>query len=534
MKKLRLLIYNGDADACVPYVGNVEWIRGLDDEGVLMESKPWTPWFTDSTTSAPAGYATEYRVSSGGKDFSFATIRLAGHMTPTFQPEASFNMFERWLARESLPPSPSPEDCATRDTPSEDPSEQMCYLVQLNNYLYDIHHSQASGHPGYHNHLDYYLVALYKLGANASRLQAAFDQSQNLGSALPSTGFIDETNLVSHIGAAQRGDVATSSVHYSDYVDFFHGKIGELGEQATAEMALPHLVDGVAGDLFHAAIQLGYYYESGDPALLAEGLAWMATGYETLASLHPAPSYTDMRKAMADLHGDKRLPHGASVEDLTAQHTDVMAEYDLLISDAPTPAEVEAKVKEISMAVLELFAVDGYSSFFILHLCTGTRAMQVVLDQLDADPVSQAKYLRRHWSAVLYYYVGQGRPYVKSPAIGESFPSWPELSAATVDLADSHLAKLVYTSRENHQLWGEPLYQQVAARIVERFQSGKDWEFKVAAAGRHPLRWVVPAAVLTACAAAGVAVWNLRRKKLAGGADRGADASLGASLQPRA
>merc|ERR1712187_192927 len=54
VKKLRIMIYNGDADACVPYIGNEEWIAGLESQGVLKESQGWTPWFAGSKR-APAG-----------------------------------------------------------------------------------------------------------------------------------------------------------------------------------------------------------------------------------------------------------------------------------------------------------------------------------------------------------------------------------------------------------------------------------------------------------------------------------------------
>jgi len=95
-KAMRVLIYNGDADACVPYIGNEEFISGLEDSGILTESSAWAPWFADKT-STPAGYVTEYSVSGSTEPFWFATIRLAGHETPTYQPQASFDMFSRWL-----------------------------------------------------------------------------------------------------------------------------------------------------------------------------------------------------------------------------------------------------------------------------------------------------------------------------------------------------------------------------------------------------------------------------------------------------
>ena len=102
--RLRVLIYNGDADGCVPYKGNVEWIGDLETAGSLAEKDSWRPWFTASSKSngarlPPAGYVSTYSVPSAPKlDFSFVTIRLAGHMVPTFQPAASLAFFERFLA----------------------------------------------------------------------------------------------------------------------------------------------------------------------------------------------------------------------------------------------------------------------------------------------------------------------------------------------------------------------------------------------------------------------------------------------------
>lgn len=96
-KKLRLLIFNGDADSCVPYNGNEEWIGMLESQGVLKKSRPWTPWFTRKKTAAPAGYRTEYTVNGSDKDFAFMTIRLAGHMVPQYQPEAALVMLTTFL-----------------------------------------------------------------------------------------------------------------------------------------------------------------------------------------------------------------------------------------------------------------------------------------------------------------------------------------------------------------------------------------------------------------------------------------------------
>lgn len=97
VKHLRVLIYNGDADSCVPYTGNEEWTTGLAAQGVVNEKEAWRPWFA-AGESVPAGYVTSYTVTNSTMDFSFLTIRLAGHMVPTFQPAASFSFYSRFLA----------------------------------------------------------------------------------------------------------------------------------------------------------------------------------------------------------------------------------------------------------------------------------------------------------------------------------------------------------------------------------------------------------------------------------------------------
>lgn len=100
-QKMRIMIYNGDADACVPYIGNEEWINDLELQGVLKEESAWAPWFT-SNKASPAGYVTKYSVPGSTFDFSFLTVRLAGHMVPQFQPEAGLKLFSSFLQGPSV------------------------------------------------------------------------------------------------------------------------------------------------------------------------------------------------------------------------------------------------------------------------------------------------------------------------------------------------------------------------------------------------------------------------------------------------
>ena len=105
---MRVLIYNGDADLCVPYKGNEELVTNLETAGFLIEKAPWQPWYAErGSQKAPAGYVTTYDVpgkafQSKGPDASFLTIRLAGHMVPTFQPEAALAFIARFFRGEAF------------------------------------------------------------------------------------------------------------------------------------------------------------------------------------------------------------------------------------------------------------------------------------------------------------------------------------------------------------------------------------------------------------------------------------------------
>ena len=103
---IRVLIYNGDADSCVPYIGNEEWTLGMVEDGVVEEKTAWHPWYAGADDSVPAGYATNYNVvnesDSSSPRFSFVTIRLAGHEVPHYTPRAAYVLFKRFIDGDSF------------------------------------------------------------------------------------------------------------------------------------------------------------------------------------------------------------------------------------------------------------------------------------------------------------------------------------------------------------------------------------------------------------------------------------------------
>jgi len=89
---MRVLIFNGDVDLCVPYNGNQHWTSQFGE--VLGVKEEWRPWLVDKQV---AGYVTSYN-----SDFTFATVKGAGHMVPEFQPAAGKALAQRFIAGQPL------------------------------------------------------------------------------------------------------------------------------------------------------------------------------------------------------------------------------------------------------------------------------------------------------------------------------------------------------------------------------------------------------------------------------------------------
>lgn len=66
----RTLIFNGDFDACVPYLHNERWTKHLADEHGWVTTRAWQAWQMDEQV---AGYFTAFGTSTDVSNFTFAT-----------------------------------------------------------------------------------------------------------------------------------------------------------------------------------------------------------------------------------------------------------------------------------------------------------------------------------------------------------------------------------------------------------------------------------------------------------------------------
>ncbi|XP_072991775.1 serine carboxypeptidase-like 2 [Typha latifolia] len=82
----RALVYSGDHDMNVPFVGTQNWIRSLH----LSIIDDWRSWWVNGQV---AGFTRSY-----SNDLTFATVKGAGHTAPEYKPKECLAMVDRWLS----------------------------------------------------------------------------------------------------------------------------------------------------------------------------------------------------------------------------------------------------------------------------------------------------------------------------------------------------------------------------------------------------------------------------------------------------
>ncbi|XP_028084255.1 serine carboxypeptidase-like 18 isoform X3 [Camellia sinensis] len=86
---LRALIYSGDHDMSVPYIGTQQWINTLN----LTLSNVWRAWFVDAQV---AGYVR--RFTKDNYALTYATVKGAGNLAPEYKQKECYTMIDRWFA----------------------------------------------------------------------------------------------------------------------------------------------------------------------------------------------------------------------------------------------------------------------------------------------------------------------------------------------------------------------------------------------------------------------------------------------------
>ena len=101
---IKVVVYNGDWDACVPFTDNQGWTSGMASGLGLPTKAEWHPWKYTSDNGAEnqvAGYAVSYDVSKVGEGkgtFEFITVKGGRHEVPETAPAQAFEMISRLTA----------------------------------------------------------------------------------------------------------------------------------------------------------------------------------------------------------------------------------------------------------------------------------------------------------------------------------------------------------------------------------------------------------------------------------------------------
>jgi hypothetical protein len=104
IERYHVLIFSGDVDACVPYIGTESWTKDVAAANHYTTVDDWTPWIVDNQVG---GYVSSWRTADD-KEFTFATVYHAGHMVPKDEPVKALALFDRFIGQKGWNPDVSP------------------------------------------------------------------------------------------------------------------------------------------------------------------------------------------------------------------------------------------------------------------------------------------------------------------------------------------------------------------------------------------------------------------------------------------
>lgn len=333
------------------------------------------------------------------------------------------------------------------------------------------------------NHLTHGLIALGSTGASRDdadvfwrRYLGELDEPHPRHAGGPEPA-LEATDL--QIGADNWHEfINDKRRHHGDLRRFFRNELDREGVSRVVATNLPPLVPGLAGGALHPLIHCGLAIEAANSAMLADGLAYMATMQQRLGVGSGPDSPSTWRAGEPNLveatltaltaARDSGLPQISFDAALTAEYLRtgrglfqqrIMAFNDdalplgrwLDALEPPTqPGLGEDLTPAIEQAVLVAAAAFRASSceFFVLHALTSLHSLLVVMPMLAEDDRRVA--LAHWWRAAVATMVSQDAPGLEDleNLIGERHESnvdWVELHLAARPSHDEHVQKAVFS-----------------------------------------------------------------------------------------
>jgi hypothetical protein len=311
------------------------------------------------------------------------------------------------------------------------------------------------------NHLPMVLVAMHRLGGSDRRLGEFFATYRNvhrLQPPPPPVAPVERANWSAALGARERE---------TDYRSFFRDEVGRLGAPAAVAAYLPTLLPGVAASATHGLMRLAYGVMRDDAAEIATALGYWAAMYLELGvATGAAPATDDPADVLIRMRAVESFRHVATELDLLWHFMRAMAakpEFRPVVDWLAIGPDTFARTRAASLA---LYA--GTMDFCALHAVTGCHWLRLI-GSVTPDPDLALRYF---WQAIAALYPKIGFPDLPTAEMLDAWrqlpcPDWPQIEAAAVRSDDEHDLSLVFSAREEWKMFGDRLYQVVAARRVQ-------------------------------------------------------------------
>ena len=247
------------------------------------------------------------------------------------------------------------------------------------------------------------------------------------------------------------------------YRDYFEARVAELGVSKALRVYLPALLPGLAGAALHPVIHTGWGVEANHVGMICDGLAYMATAYQPLATdarhtpptslwspdaASPIPSSLTFLSAAND-HNLSVVAHEASETDEYRELQRGSFQHRMIAFDDPElalgvalndagPLGLPGIGEPLDHAVEELVVLMAAAlrasdnEFFVLHGLTSLHAVLSLAPHLEAE--DQRSALAYWWRATMAAVVAQDLPGLSQTA--DILKDWRDHQAQ--GLTDAH------------------------------------------------------------------------------------------------
>ena len=374
------------------------------------------------------------------------------------------------------------------------------------------------------NHMAHNFVVLSAAGASEAQMQRWEDRYADKLTAAPARP--QDTDIPDVTESNWRTHIQSTRTAFRAYRTFFDARINELGISRTLHRYLPALLPGLAGAAFHPLIHTGWGAEVGSTTMTAEGLAYMATAFQPLATddrhaaprplwSPDAPGPVACALAFLERAHDRGLPYVACAASQTEayqvlqrggfQHRMIAFDDAALplgaalnvtgpIGLPDAPKSLAPVIEEVAVLMAALLGASG-NEFFVLHGLTSLHSALVLLPHLSPD--DQRAALVHWWRAAMAMLVAQDlaalpsttpieawierqrdRPPDPHCVTPEERERWRRALHKALPSADEHVPKAVYvlwrwTEWEAFSPAAVAVFRDAVDRLIEDHPSGE-------------------------------------------------------------